>query len=170
MERYLEFYSYFAEYLKIVTNVPEKIISIMLLIYGVANIIGNIVAGKLLSKNAMKFVVSFLFALGVVYIILFLIGKFTVIIALITLIWGILGGAGANINQYWITSAATEAPEFTNGLFLTSANLGTTIGTSICGIFISGIGTQYVVLGGLVFLVLSIISVLMRIYMFSPTK
>ncbi|GIM28393.1 MFS transporter [Clostridium polyendosporum] len=163
-------YTYLAEYLKIVTNVPEKIISVMLLIYGVANIIGNIVAGKLLSKNAIKFVVSFLFALGVVYIILFLIGQFTVPMALITLVWGILGGAGANINQYWITSAAPEAPDFANGLFLTSANLGTTIGTSVCGLFISGIGTQYIVLGGLLFLILSIVSVLLRVYTFSPTK
>ena len=163
-------YSYLAEYLKIVTNVPEKIISVMLLIYGVANIIGNIAAGKLLSKNAIKFVLTVLFALGVVYIILFLMGQFTLPMALITLAWGILGGAGANINQYWITSAAPEAPDFANGLFLTSANLGTTIGTSVCGLFISGIGTQYVVLGGLLFLILSIVSVLLRVYMYSPTK
>ena len=155
-------YSYLAEYLKTVTNIPEKTISLMLLIYGVANIIGNIIAGKLLTKNAIKFVVSFPFVLGAVYIILFLIGQFTVPMALITLVWGILAGAGGNINQYWIASAAPEAPDFANGLFLTSANLGTTIGTSVCGLFISGIGTQYVVLGGLLFLILSIVSILIR--------
>lgn len=160
-------YSYLAEYLKIVTNVPEKIISVMLLIYGIANIIGNIVAGKLLSKNSIKFVVSFLFSLLAMYIILFLAGQFTVSMAVITLIWGILGGAGANINQYWIASAAPKAPDFANGLFLTSANLGTTIGTSVCGLFISTLGMQYIVLGGLLFLILGIISVFLRIYRFS---
>ena len=160
-------YSYLAEYLKIITNVPEKVISIMLLIYGVANIIGNIVAGKLLSKNAIKFVVAFPLVLCAVYIILFLIGRFTVPMAIITLVWGILGGIGGIINQYWITSAAPEAPDFANGLFLTSANLGTTIGASVCGLFISGIGTQYVVLGGLLFLILSIVSVLLRVYMYN---
>jgi MFS transporter, DHA1 family, inner membrane transport protein len=161
-------YSYLAEYLEIVTNIQGKIISIMLLIYGLANIIGNIVAGRLLSKNAMKFVVSFPLVLGAVYLILFLTGQFTVPMALITLLWGILAGAGANINQYWITSAAPEAPDFANGLFLTSANLGTTIGTTICGLFISGIGTQYVILGGLLFLILSLISIFLRVYMYSP--
>jgi predicted MFS family arabinose efflux permease len=163
-------YSYLAEYLETITNVHGKIISVILLIYGVANIIGNIVAGKLLSNNAIKFVVSFPFILGAVYIILFLMGQFTVPMALITLFWGILAGAGANINQYWIASAAPEAPDFANGLFLTSANLGTTIGTSVCGLLIAGIGTQYVVLGGLLFLVLSIVSVLLRVYMYSPSK
>jgi len=158
-------YSYLAEYLKTVTNMQEKTISLILLIYGVANIIGNIIAGKLLTKNAIKFVVSFHFTLGVVYIILFLMGQFTVPMALITLAWGILAGAGGNINQYWIMSSAPEAPEFANGLFLTAANLGTTFGTSICGLFISGIGTKYIVLGGMIFLILSFITVLLRNYM-----
>ena len=158
-------YSYLAEYLKTVTNMQEKTISLILLIYGVANIIGNIIAGKLLTKNAIKFVVSFHFTLGVVYIILFLMGQFTVPMALITLAWGILAGAGGNINQYWIMSSAPEAPEFANGLFLTAANLGTTFGTSVCGLFISEIGTKYIVLGGMIFLIFSSITVLLRNYM-----
>ena len=158
-------YSYLAEYLKTVTNMQEKTISLILLIYGVANIIGNIIAGKLLTKNAIKFVVSFHFTLGVVYIILFLMGQFTVPMALITLAWGILAGAGGNINQYWIMSSAPEAPEFANGLFLTAANLGTTFGTSVCGLLISEIGTKYIVLGGMIFLIFSFISVLLRNYM-----
>ena len=155
-------YSYFAEYLKRVTNIPETTISLILLIYGVANMIGNIIAGRLLTKNAIKFVVSFNFALGAVYIIMFLMGQLTLPMVLITLAWGILAGAGANINQYWIMSAAPEAPEFANGLFLTAANLGTTIGTSVCGLLISGIGTQYIVLGGLLFLIFSVVSILIR--------
>lgn len=89
--------------------------------------------------------------------------------ALITLVWGILGGIGGNINQYWIASPAPEAPDFANELFLTSANLGTTIGTSVCGLCIAGIGTQYVVLGGLLFLVLSTVLVLLRAYKFNPS-
>ncbi len=90
--------------------------------------------------------------------------------AIITLVWGILAGIGGNINQYWITSAAPEAPDFANGLFLTSANLGTTIGTAVGGLFISGMGTQYIVLVGLLSLILSVVFILLRNYMYSPTK
>ena len=154
-------FSYLAEYLKAVTNVTAQISSLLLLVYGVANIFGNIIAGRLLSKNAVKFVTAFPFALGAVYIILFLTGRFTVPMALITLAWGILAGAGANINQYWIASATPEAPDLANGLFLTAANLGTTIGTAVCGLLISGIGTQYIVLGGLLFVILSFASILL---------
>lgn len=135
-----------------------------------AYIIGNIIAGKLLTKDTIKSVVSYPFVLGIVYIILFLIGQFTLPMAIITLAWGIVAGIGNNINQYWITSAAPEAPDFANGLFVTSANLGTTIGTAVGGLFISQLGTQYVVLVGFLSVILSLISILLRNNMYSPTK
>jgi MFS transporter, DHA1 family, inner membrane transport protein len=163
-------YSYLADYLKTVTNVSSNLISLMLFIYGGANIIGNIVAGKLLTKNAKKSVLSYPFVLGAVYIILFFTGQFTVPMALITLIWGILAGIGGNITQYWIMSAAPEVPDFANGLFLTSANLGTTFGAAVGGLIISDMGTQYVVLVGFLSLILSLVTILLRNYMYSPTK
>lgn len=161
-------YSYLAEYLKSVTNISGKLISFMLILFGVANIIGNIIAGKLLTKNALKTVVVFPFALGVVYIILFFTGQFTWPMAIMTLVWGIFAGIGTNINQYWISSAPPEAPDFANGLFLSSVNLGTTIGTAVGGLFITGMGTQYVVLVGIFSLVLSAVFILPRSYMERP--
>lgn len=163
-------YSYFAEYLKMVTKVPVQMTSIMLFLYGATNLIGNMIAGKLLVKNAVKLVLSFLFALGVVYILLFLMGRLTVPMAVITMLWGILGGISANVNQYWIISAASEAPDLANGLFLTAVNLGTTVGTIVCGLFISGIGTKYVILGGLLLLTASFLTVLARVYRYSTVK
>ena len=163
-------YSYLAEYLETITRMSSNTVSLMLMIYGVSNIIGNIIGARLLSINALKSVAVFPFALGAVYIILFLIGHFSVPMALTILLWGILAGVGGNLNQYWITSAAPEAPEFANGLFLTSANLGTTMGTTVCGLFISGIGLQYIVFGGFLFLILSAVSIFLRSSMYHRTK
>ena len=159
-------YSYLAEYLKTVTNYAWNTISLMLFVYGAANIVGNMVAGKLLANHALRTVMLYPFAMLAVYIMLFIMGQFSVPMAFIILIWGILGGIGGNITQYWIVSAAPEAPEFANGIFLTSANLGTTIGAAVGGLFISGISTQYVVLGGILFLILSIATVYPRISMY----
>ncbi|MFJ8259848.1 MFS transporter [Peribacillus asahii] len=163
-------YSYLADYLKTVTNMSSNTISLMLFVYGGANIIGNIVAGKLLTKNANKFVASFPLLLGVVYILLFLFGQLTLPMAFITLIWGILAGIGGNINQYWIMSSAPEAPDFANGLFISSCNIGTTFGAAIGGAFISEMGTQYVVLVGILSLLLSLVTILLRNYLFTPTQ
>jgi predicted MFS family arabinose efflux permease len=145
-------------------------ISLLLFVFGGANIIGNIVAGKLLTKNAKKSVVSYPFVLGAVYILLFFTGQFTVPMAIITLFWGVLAGIGGNITQYWIMSAAPEAPDFANGLFLTAANLGTTFGAAVGGFIISDMGTQYVVLVGILSLILGLVTILLRNYMYSSTK
>jgi MFS transporter, DHA1 family, inner membrane transport protein len=163
-------YSYLADYLKTVTNLSSNSISLFLFVYGGANIIGSIVAGKLLTKNAIKSVVTFPFVLGVLYVILFFFGQFTIPMIFITLFWGILAGIGGNINQYWITSSAPEAPDFANGLFLTAANLGTTLGAAIGGFFLSELGTQYVVLVGFLSLILGLVTIFLRNYMSSPTK
>ncbi|MFJ5770309.1 MFS transporter [Psychrobacillus sp. NPDC093180] len=160
--------SYLAEYLETVINISGNTISLMLLIFGGASIIGNIVAGKLLTKNALKSVISYPFALGIVYIFLFLMGQFTGPMAFIILAFGIVVAIGNNICQYWITSAAPEAPEFSNGLFLASGNLGVTMGTSVSGLIIAGVGTQYLVFGGFLFLILSLIFIALRSYMYNP--
>ena len=87
--------------------------------------------------------------------------------AVLTCIWGILAGAAGNINQYWITSVTFDAPEFGNGLFLAATNLGTTIGTTICGLFITSIGIRYTILGGVLLLVLSALLILLRVMKYS---
>lgn len=73
--------------------------------------------------------------------------------AVLIFIWGILAGIGGNINQYWISSVVLEAPDFANGLFITSANLGVTLGATACGYFISEIGMDYIMFSGMFFLV-----------------
>ncbi|WP_336790337.1 MFS transporter [Paenibacillus sp. MMO-177] len=156
-------YSYITDYLKTVTHMPSNVISLTLFIFGAANIIGNLVAGKLLSSSSLKPVISFPLLMGAVYIIVIFAGQFTVPMAIVTFIWGILaGGIMANINQYLIASAAPEAPDFANGVFIASCNVGTTLGSAVGGLIISGMGTQYVVLVGMFSLLLSLVIILLR--------
>lgn len=157
------FFSYMSDYLKVVTEVSYNVISAVLLIYGLANIAGNVLAGKLLSMNAIRCMVIVPFALLVSYVCLFVWGEWLVAMVAIILILGILAGIASNNMQYMITDAAPEAPDFANGLFLTSANLGTTVGTAVCGVFITGSGTRYSVFGALFFLIVSIVFVYLRI-------
>lgn len=164
-------YSYIAEYLETVTNMSPNFISVTLFIFGGANIIGNIVSGKFLTQSPIKSILSFPLIMSAVYIILFFTGQFALSMAILTFIWGIVaGGIMANINQYLISSAAPEAPDFANGLFISACNVGTTVGAAAGGLFISQMGTQYVVLVGILSLILSLITILLRNYVISPTK
>ncbi|WDQ30731.1 MFS transporter [Paenibacillus marchantiae] len=162
--------SYIAEYLGSITHISGKTLSIVLFIYGLASLVGNVVGGRLLSKNTRKTVILFPVVLGIVYLLSFWTGTSTGPMILTVILWGVCYAISNLIGQYWITSAAPEAPDFSNGLFLSCGNLGITLGTAVGGLFISGIGTQYIVLGGVLFLVLSLLSILLRIRLFDPVK
>ncbi|MGK9252262.1 MFS transporter [Paenibacillus humicus] len=154
--------SYLAVYLAAITHIPGKAISFMLFVFGGASIIGNILAGRLLTKSTAKSVVSFPFVLGAVYLLFIMMGRLAVPMALIMFVFGIAVAVGNNISQYCIASAAPEAPEFSNGLFLASGNIGVTIGTTAGGWLITGMGTQAIIAGGFLFLSLSLIFILLR--------
>lgn len=162
-------YSYLAEYLGVVTNMSANIITIMLLVYGLANIVGNIIAGRLLTDYPIRSVTIFPIALAAVYLIFFFVAELTIPTAIIILVWGVLGGIGANINQYWIMSSAPKAPDFANGLFLTSVNLGTTIGAGIAGVIIAQFGTKYILFVGVLSLVIGFICIILRNSLYKTT-
>lgn len=155
-------YSYFAAYLESVTKLSIQTASAILLVYGLANIIGNVIAGRLLATHAIRFVRSFPVMLGLLYIVMFFAGQHVWLAAALTLVWGVLAGAGGNINQYWLVSAAPEAPEFSNGLFLSSTNLGTTIGAMLCGALITDLGMGYVFFGGILFSLCGMAAIFLR--------
>ena len=141
-------YSYLADYLERVSLLSTEFVSITLLIFGLANILGNVIAGRLLSQRP--------FLLTVLFLVMLFLGNMGFVIMGAVLIWGILVGCAANINQYWITRVASNVPDFANALFLVATNVGTCIAAFVCGIFIDEFGINNVVLGGILFTVLSI--------------
>lgn len=156
------FFSFMSDYLGNITRLDFKMVSVMLFIYGGANIIGNIIAGKLLTTIPSKSIKTIPFLMVVVYIALFFLGEITIAMGVIILALGILAGIASNNCQYMITQAAPKAPDFANGLFLTSTNLGTAVGTAFCGMFITQFDTRYAVIGTFIFLVLGIIFTFLR--------
>ena len=164
------FFSYMSDYLRTVTEVSYSVISILLMIYGLANITGNVIAGKQLATNPIRSMIFIPFALFTFYICIFILGEWLAAMTVIILILGILAGYGQNTMQYMITEAAPEAPDFANGLFLLSANLGTTVGAAACGAFITFFDTRYSVIGSLLFLAVSIIFVVLRIRTVQSSK
>jgi DHA1 family inner membrane transport protein len=155
-------YSFFAEYLDTVTHMTGKQISLMLVLFGVTGMAGNLLAGKLLSNRAIATAIVFPFVFGVIYLLAYLLGNFTIPMTIIIALWGVLFTLGLNISQYWITSSAPEAPDFANGLFVAFANLGVTVGTLIGGMFIASMGTHHVVWSGIIFLALGFVTIMLR--------
>ena len=153
-------FNYLAAYLNDVTKLAPTFVSILLFVYGLCNIFGSMIAGGLLTVKPSLTIKLFPIALSVVYLILYFGGGEAALpMSILTVLWGLLGGINANINQYLLSHAAPQAPDFANGLFLTAANVGTMSATAFCGIFIDNFSVAAVLLGGLIYSVISLIIV-----------
>lgn len=155
-------YSFISVYLTDVSYITGFILTFSLFIYGLTSLIGNYIGGNLLSSKPIKTVLVFPIILTAVYLLIFGLNQFTIIMLIMIFVWGVIAGIGNNIQQYWVVSAAPEAPEFANGIFLSSGNIGVTIGTFLSSLVIASLSTKYILFVGIFYLVLMFISVIIR--------
>lgn len=127
------FYGYLSDFLHKITELDFTYISIILAVYGVANIIGNIFAGKALSTNANKSLLLSIIALSLLYVAIFVESQNVLVLSLFILILGVLAGLMNNGVHFLITHPFPKQAEFANGIFLSVANIGLSLGAIICG-------------------------------------
>ena len=155
-------YSYISEFLNAITNIFRSELSIVLFIYGIASIAGNWIGAKLLNSNTNKTVLSFPIIFSILLLGVFTFGSMKIPTIILMALWGLLAGIGNDIAQYWMVSAAPQAPEFANGIFLSMGNVGVTIGTTIAGAVVLSMGVQYVMLAAIAVLILDLILLFIR--------
>ena len=129
-------YSYFAGYIGLIPNISDLYSAIMLFIFGISSVLGNFLAGRLLTKYTFKFITVYIFVFIIVYLLMFLFKELLIFMFILSSLFGILFGMGINIQQYIIVSSMQEAPEFANGLVVSFGNMGIVAGTFIGGIII----------------------------------
>ena len=157
------FYSFMSDFFGTVSQMDAAWVSISLLLYGGANIVGNVISGHALGSRPVATLVAMPLVLIALYAALLAAGAISPVAAVLAFALGVIGGIANNANQFMVSRSAPEAPDFGNGLYLTAANLGTTLGTSLCGAFITTAGTRFAVLGAIVFLVVGVLCVLWRL-------
>lgn len=156
------FYSFLAEYLGSACGMSAVLVSGLLLVYGLSNVVGNVISGKTLGSAPYATMIAGPLLLLVLYALLFVTESISIAVAGIVVVLGVVVGIANTTDQFMVSRSASDAPDFINGLFLTTTNLGTTIGTSICGLCISGMGISFSVWGTLPCLILGFIFVLLR--------
>ncbi|MBE6510117.1 MAG: MFS transporter [Methanobrevibacter millerae] len=155
-------YSYISEFLNSITQIFGTELSIVLFIYGVASIVGNWLGAKLLNRNTNTTVLTFPIIFSIIMVGMFCFGSVKIPTIILMALWGLLAGIGNDISQYWMVSAAPEAPEFANGIFLSMGNVGVTIGTTIAGAVVLSMGVKYVMLAAIAVLILDLILLYIR--------
>lgn len=151
------FFSFMSEFLHKVSAFSFDAVSSVLLAYGIANIVGNMLAGRVFGHYKKFFTQAGPAVMLMLYVLLYLFSASSIATAALVVLLGICAGFINISGQYMISSAAREAPDFSNGLFLTAANFGTAMGTMLCGIFISLQGTRAVLFATCILLLASLV-------------
>jgi predicted MFS family arabinose efflux permease len=153
-------YSYAAEFLKTRGGLDVTSISVLLLIFGVGGVLGNLLAGRMLASWPVATTVAFPVLLAAMYAVLFALGGATLAtMAIVVFVWGGIHTSGMVITQTWLTRAAPEAHEFATSLYVSFANAGIAVGAWIGGVFIESSGLDGIIRCGFVFAALSLVAI-----------
>lgn len=138
-------YGYMADFLRSVTLMSISEISLMLLLFGLVGIIGNHLAGNLMSRYPYGTTMSFIILLTAVHVSLSIFGDSFIPMVFIVSCWGLVHSGGFLISNMSVTSSSSDSPEFINSLFTSCGNFGVTAGALLGGQIIALYGIQNVV-------------------------
>ncbi|AJY73943.1 MFS transporter [Paenibacillus beijingensis] len=145
-------YSYSAEFLGQVMGMSDEIVSVMLVIFGLGGVAGNLVAGRLLGVHRMRTTIFQPLVLAISFLLLYF-GEISFVPVIgMMILWGAAHTSGLIVTQTWLTSEAPEAPEFANALYISFINLGVSIGSAAGGAFIAAAGIKGTIWSGLLFI------------------
>lgn len=155
-------FTYLSPILQEVTGLSENAVSLILLLYGVAIAIGNIVGGKLSNKNPLK-ALLWMFALQAIILLVFTFTAHNTILSLITLF--ILGGLSFSnvpgLQLYVVQLAEKHLPgteDVASAFNIASFNIGIALGAYIGGlVVVSPLGIGATPWVGAVFVAVAIV-------------
>jgi DHA1 family inner membrane transport protein len=148
-------YGYMAEYLAKVAGMNANMISMMLLLFGIAGVGGTLAAGRLMSSNLDRVVSIFLASFAPVLVLLFLPAPYLFATIVLVVAWGVVHAAAVPLCQALVVRAAPETPEFSNSLFNSFGNIGITCGTLVGGRAIAMGGIEMLPMASLALLVVA---------------
>lgn len=150
-------YGYMADFLKNVTQMNGKQISIMLFMFGTIGIVGNKIAGKYMSRFPFQTTFLFLILLSLVHILIHYYGNFFVPMVWIIGFWGLIHSGGFLISNINVTSSVPDSSEFINSIFTSCGNFAVTAGTLSGGFWISHYGIENIIWSSIILMTFAMI-------------
>ncbi|MCX5162197.1 MFS transporter [Streptomyces sp. NBC_00264] len=144
-------YTYVTPFLERVTHAGPGLITVFLLIYGAAGIVGNFVGGALVTRRPRLAVSLAAGLIATATALLPVLGRWEAGAVALLIVWGVAYGAVPVCSQTWFAGAAPDAPEAASVLFTASFQATFALGALTGGAVLDHVSVSAVmVLGGAV--------------------
>ncbi|RKW70512.1 MFS transporter [Galactobacter caseinivorans] len=152
-------YSYFSDFLGGVSGVPSLTIGALLMLFGLVMIAGNLAFARLIKHGLLATLLWFLGGYVALYLVMYAVAPSAWAISILVIPWSLLHSGGLLLGQSLIARESTEAPTFGNSLFVSSSNIGITLGSALGALQIAAAGTRSLVFVGVGAALLALLAV-----------
>ncbi|WP_395819211.1 MFS transporter [Curtobacterium flaccumfaciens] len=133
-------YTYIAPYLQQLVGVGPDTVTIALLVFGVAGIVGNFAAGFTLDRSVLGTIGASKFVLAAAVVLLPLLAHSVVGVFVLLVVWGLVWGALPLGMQTWMSTTSPAGSETGLALFVTTIQLAIAAGSVLGGAAVSSFG------------------------------
>ena len=144
-------YTYITPFLVQVSAMSVRTVSVLLLAYGAAGFLGNIIGGWAAERSARGALIGTGLVMGLATVALPLFGQDPVAATALFMIWGLGFGAMPISLQNWMFRAAPDGMETGGALFVATAQVALASGAGVGGLAVDHLGVPSAMLVGGVF-------------------
>jgi predicted MFS family arabinose efflux permease len=127
-------YTYVTPFLEQVTHASAEMITVILLIYGAAGILGNFLGGSQVARYPRATFGLAASLLAAATLLLPVLGRWEAGAVVLLIVWGIAYGAVPVSSQTWFSKATPQSPEAASVLFTASFQATISIGALVGGV------------------------------------
>ncbi|WP_022891004.1 MFS transporter [Agromyces subbeticus] len=131
-----------------VDGLTPALLALLLVVYGLANFIGNLAAGPIADRRLSVLVIAAPVAIGAATVLFALLGSNLALAIVTVFVWGVGFGAVPTMVQTWIARVAPDRLESAGGLVVAAFQIAITIGAAVGGLLVDSVGVQAALIGG----------------------
>jgi len=143
-------YTYVRPALEEISGASASVIGTLLLVYGVAGVLGNFAAGAGASRSPRGVLLAISLVLAATVCLMPLIGGSVITATVLLAVWGVSYGGVSVSTQTWLLAAAPDAREAASALFVGVFNGSIALGAFVGGLAADGAGIEAVMYLGAV--------------------
>ncbi len=142
-------FTYLRPAFETIDGLTPTLLAVLLMAFGVASFLGNLVAGPLADRRLPVLVIAAPIAIGVATVLLATAGSGLVLAFATVFVWGIGFGAVPTMVQTWVAHhVAPERLESAGGLIVAAFQIAITIAAAVGGLLVDSVGVQAALIAG----------------------